>query len=103
MLHHAALGLDEQAALAVERAVVNAGDADEQGLGVDGAQLVFGHGPEEHAVARVEQAAYKYKLDVLVVDEQVGDGQRVGDELEGLAEQLLGEVERRRAAVDQYG
>src|SRR2546425_3929240 len=39
----------------------------------------------------------------LVVDEEVGDGQRVGDELERLAEQLLGEVERRRTAVDEDG
>src|SRR3954451_537777 len=44
LFHHFSFGLDEEEVLVVEGVVVDAGYAEEEGLGVDGGEDVFGGG-----------------------------------------------------------
>ncbi len=103
LAHHLALGVDQEHVLVVERAVMDAGDAEEEGLGVDGGDHILGDRAEKHTISRVHQAAGENELDVFIVEEKVGDGEGIGDELEGLAEEFLGDVEGGGAAINEDG
>ena len=71
--------MHEQKILVVERAIVNSGDAKEHGFGVNGGEDILRHGSEQNAVAGIDQTAGDEQLDVVIVEEKIGDRQRVGD------------------------
>jgi len=58
---------------------------------------------ECHSGSRIDEAADEDEFDVSAAGEQVGDGQAVGENLDGSTEEVLATLEGRGPAVDQNG
>lgn len=102
-IHHGANGLDHKGAGIAEAAGGDAADSEDGDVGRNAVEHSLADGAELNAEARVEGAAGESDLGLPALPKDLGDGDGVGDDLNGAVEEAAGDFGHGGSAAEDDG
>src|SRR5580765_1450193 len=99
--HHRLLGFDQQQVVVEKAPFVDARYTEDRAAHVESLEHLIGVGTECYARARIDVSADNYQVVIGVRCEQVGNRERVSDNLQSTAHQQSGHFVRRATTIEQ--